>query len=95
MKDRLITILFVLFAFGASLKAQESVENPIKKLFLDQISFFPQEKIYVQTDRSKYLPGETIWFRVHLVDAVFFNRLMPAAMYMWNLLIPPIILLNE
>ena len=51
MKDRLITMLFVLFAFGASLKAQESVENPIKKLFLDQISFFPQEKIYIQTKR--------------------------------------------
>lgn len=88
MKDRLITILFVLFAFGASLKAQESVENPIKKLFLDQISFFPQEKIYVQTDRSKYLPGETIWFRVHLVDAVFFKQ-ANASRYVYVELINP------
>lgn len=74
MKIRLITVLFVMFAFGANLKAQEPGENPIMKLFLDQISFFPQEKIYVQTDRSMYLPGETIWFRVHLVDAVFLKQ---------------------
>ncbi len=63
-----------MFAFGANLKAQEPGDNPIMKLFLDQISFFPQEKIYVQTDRSMYLPGETIWFRVHLVDAVFLKQ---------------------
>ena len=74
MKIRLITVLFVMFVFGPNLKAQEPGENPIMKLFLDQISFFPQEKIYVQTDRSMYLPGETIWFRVHLVDAVFLKQ---------------------
>ena len=74
MKVRsLITFLF-LFALGTILKAQDAVENPLKKLFLDQVSFFPQEKIYVQTDRSRYLPGETIWFRVHLVDAVFLKQ---------------------
>jgi len=28
-----------------------------------------QEKIYVHTDRSSYLVGETIWFKVYLTDA--------------------------
>jgi len=74
MKVRSIIMLFTLLAFCMILKAQDSIENPIKKLFLDQISFFPQEKIYVQTDRSRYFPGETIWFRVHLVDAVFLKQ---------------------
>jgi len=74
MKVRSFIMFLFLFALGTILKAQDSVENPLKKLFLDQISFFPQEKIYVQTDRSMYLPGETIWFRVHLVDAVFLKQ---------------------
>jgi len=74
MKVRSIIILFTLLAFGMILKAQDSIENPIKKLFLDQLSLFPQEKIYVQTDKSEYLSGEIIWFRVHLVDAVFLKQ---------------------
>lgn len=74
MEVRSFILFMFLFALGTSLKAQDSVENPIKKLFWDQISLFPQEKIYVQTDRARYLPGETIWFRVHLVDAVFLKQ---------------------
>jgi len=74
MKVRSLILLFSLFVFCVILKAQDSIDNPIKKLFLDQISFFPQEKIYVQTDRSEYLSGEIIWFRVHLVDAVFLKQ---------------------
>jgi len=88
MKVRLIIILFTLFAFGTILKAQKPGENPIKKLFLDQISFFPQEKIYVQTDRSRYLCGEIIWFRVHLVDAVFLKQ-ANASRYVYVELINP------
>lgn len=74
MKMRLVLVLLALFAFGTILPAQETEENPIKKLFFDQLSLFPQEKIYVQTDRSSYLPGDTIWMRVHLVDAIFLKQ---------------------
>jgi len=89
MKVRSIIMLFALLAFGTILKAQESGENPLKKLFLDQLSLFPQEKIYVQTDRSKYLSGEIIWFRVHMVDAVFFKQ-ANASRYVYVELINPI-----
>jgi len=88
MKIRSIIMLFTLLAFSTILKAQEPGENPIEKLFLDQISLFPQEKIYVQTDRSKYLTGETIWFRVHLVDAVFLKQ-VNASRYVYVELINP------
>lgn len=74
MKARSFILFLFLFALGLSLKAQDAEENPIKKLFLDQVSLFPQEKIYVQTDRARYLPGETMWFRVHLVDAVYLKQ---------------------
>jgi len=89
MKVRSIIILFTLLAFGMILKAQDSIENPIKKLFLDQLSLFPQEKIYVQTDKSEYLSGEIIWFRVHLVDAVFLKQ-ANASRYVYVELINPI-----
>lgn len=88
MKVRSIIMLFTVFAFVMSIKAQESGENPIKKLFLDQLSLFPQEKIYVQTDRSEYLSGEIIWFRVHLVDAVFLKQ-ANASRYVYIELIDP------
>ena len=31
---------------------------------------YPQEKIYLQTDKAAYLSGERIWFRAHMVDAL-------------------------
>lgn len=37
---------------------------------LDYYSKVPQERIYLQTDRSYYVAGDTVWFRAHLLDAV-------------------------
>ncbi|MEE1141552.1 MAG: hypothetical protein UHP25_09255, partial [Prevotella sp.] len=37
---------------------------------LDYYSKVPQERIYLQTDRSYYMAGDTVWFRAHLLDAV-------------------------
>jgi hypothetical protein len=34
-----------------------------------------QEKIYVHTDKSVYLPGEIIWFKIYSVDASFHQLL--------------------
>ena len=31
--------------------------------------YFPQEKIYIHTDKSNYLIGETLWFKAYLLDA--------------------------
>ncbi len=89
MKIRTIVSLLILLTLGQTLKAQDAVENPIKKLFLDQLSLFPQEKIYVQTDRSEYLEGEIIWFRAHLVDAVFLKQ-ANASRYVYIELINPL-----
>ena len=39
------------------------------RFFIDrQTMSFPQEKIHVHTDKSKYLAGETVWFRAFLAD---------------------------
>ncbi|MDR1222728.1 MAG: hypothetical protein LBL07_07625 [Tannerella sp.] len=36
-----------------------------------QLMVFPQEKIYVQTDRPYYTAGETVFYRLFLLDACF------------------------
>ena len=48
--------------------------DPIQALFLEQLSLYPQEKIYVQTDKSHYFLGDTIWLRIHLVDAFLLKQ---------------------
>lgn len=48
-------------------------EDPLKPLLerLETVSLkYPQEKIYIQTDRSYYAAGDTIWFKSYLVNAV-------------------------
>lgn len=39
------------------------------KRFETQRLEYPQEKIYVHTDRNYYMGGDTIWLRAHVVDA--------------------------
>ena len=36
---------------------------------VNQLELYPQEKIYLHTDRSMYVPGELLWFKVYVVDA--------------------------
>ena len=41
----------------------------IESNFLKQLTFFPQEKVYIHTDKSAYISGEKIWYRIYLVNA--------------------------
>lgn len=51
--------------------SQEAVvTDSLKCRFERQLAAFPQEKIYLQTDKSNYLSGERVWFRAHVVDAL-------------------------
>lgn len=70
MKNNLI--LFFFFLIGPFAFAQESVEvtDSVELRMEQQLQNFPQEKIYVQTDKAGYLSGERIWFRAHMVDAL-------------------------
>ena len=43
--------------------------DSITQRFRRQLQIFPQEKVYLHTDRSRYQAGDTIWLRAHLVDA--------------------------
>jgi hypothetical protein len=65
-------LLFLLFV-SESILCQNNPEISVDSLrnsFIQQVQLFPQEKIYVQTDKPEYIAGETIWFKVYLTDAV-------------------------
>ena len=46
-----------------------SVEDELMDRFARQLDLFPQEKLYLHTDKPYYLSGERIWFRAYLADA--------------------------
>lgn len=68
--------LFLLILFMAYRSfAQKSPDSSLsvdfcRQAFIEQLNLFPQEKIYVHTDRSNYVAGDTIWFKIYLTDAV-------------------------
>jgi len=52
-----------------AIEANVSIEEELAGYFEQQLNLFPQEKIYLHTDKPYYLSGERIWFRAHLADA--------------------------
>ena len=61
----------IIFLVGFSLVnyGQSHLPDNLTSLFLNQSFIFPQEKIYLHTDKPYYISGEQIWFRAHLADA--------------------------
>lgn len=58
------TLLVLMVLSGMILSAQD--QGPIPKISLQITSYFsvyPRENIFLMTDKVRYKPGETIWFR--------------------------------
>ncbi|WP_298652754.1 hypothetical protein [uncultured Proteiniphilum sp.] len=64
--QKLMSIIFLLIITGI-IFAQKPDE--VISRFAEQLTSFPHEKIYVQTDKSAYLSGERVWLRSHLIEA--------------------------
>lgn len=62
-------LLFVAKSHSQDLP-MDSIVNEVDQSLAEQLLAFPQEKIYIQTDKRGYLSGERIWFRAHLQDAL-------------------------
>lgn len=72
MMNRSVVVLIVMLTwFSISLHGQEQgiITTPETERMIEQLFWYPQEKIYVHTDRSYYIPSERIWFRAFLLDA--------------------------
>lgn len=68
MKKTLFCCLIgLLFSFYC--RGQRNEEDLITNRMSTQFNIFPQEKLYLHTDRTFYVPGEKIWFKAYLVDA--------------------------
>lgn len=63
-----VTILLLFLQCGF-LKAQEQPELVLEQKFSNYQSHTLQEKLFIHTDKTFYLAGETIWFKVYGVDA--------------------------
>ena len=70
MKTRLLLLSVCLFGFFLAQGQGKyfPVDSFIQRCS-NQSEVFPQEKVYIHTDRPYYLKGDTIWFRAYLVDA--------------------------
>ena len=76
-------------SYSDSIRTQQIVSDTIENLFREELSHFPQEKIYLQTDRGIYMSGETLWFRAHLVDALMLKQ-ANASRYVYVELVNPL-----
>ncbi|MDN5211010.1 hypothetical protein QQ020_03085 [Fulvivirgaceae bacterium BMA12] len=69
---RTIVLILTLLASGnLYLLAQSDFDNldTLKNRFEDQVTFTHQEKVFLDTDRSLYITGETIWISGYCTDA--------------------------
>jgi hypothetical protein len=84
----LIPALFSSLAFAQQTEINVSPDS-IEARFIAQLRDYPQEKIHVRTDKSCYLTGETVWFRIYLVDA-FSHHPDTTSRYVYAELINPL-----
>ncbi|MDQ6609436.1 MAG: hypothetical protein M3Y85_06420, partial [Bacteroidota bacterium] len=52
------------------LVGHSAFSQSLDSLFDIQRTADPQEKIYMQFDKSYYNPGETIWFKAYLFSGI-------------------------
>ncbi|MDR2148575.1 MAG: TonB-dependent receptor plug domain-containing protein [Tannerella sp.] len=68
-------VVFLLMSFSLIISMSGQVSNvpeaaSIGDSLQNQLIAFPQEKLYLHTDRNFYVPGEKIWFKAYLVNAI-------------------------
>ncbi|KAA6319722.1 TonB-dependent receptor SusC, partial [termite gut metagenome] len=90
MKYAVFILLAILFPVSFYAQ-QDGIVSPdsIVSSFNKQINAYPMEKIHVQTDKSYYLGGEDVWFRVFLVEALS-HRPDTSSRYVYAELIDPL-----
>ena len=89
MLKNIFFILLFFFGLSITVSGQRSIPDSLEYLFFEQTSVFPQEKIYLHTDKPCYITGEKIWFRAYLVDAVT-HVPFPASRYIYVELFNPL-----
>ncbi|MDO5447250.1 MAG: hypothetical protein Q4F34_05700 [Prevotellaceae bacterium] len=60
-------LLFILLSIGMSLSA---FSQGIQQKVIDYYKAVPMEKVYLHTDKSNYIAGDSVWFRGYLINAI-------------------------
>src|SRR5271169_4708069 len=63
-KATLLSMMFSLILLSSKAQVIQEVQNSFNLYKQSAL----QEKIFVHTDKSVYLPGEILWFKVYCVD---------------------------
>lgn len=88
MKRYLFALLFLASFLLSPLYAQVNESTVVPNL-ATQVVNYPQEKIYIQTDKPYYINGEKLYFRAFLVHASF-NKPLYLSRYIYVELINPV-----
>jgi len=75
MRSRKLLSLFILFTTTFVALAQEKQLDTLVKKFDQYRVHALQEKTYAHLDRSFYLTGETLWFKIYTVDGAFHKQI--------------------
>ncbi|NDV66479.1 Plug domain-containing protein [Bacteroides sp. 224] len=70
MRIRTFFSLMILTCFQAYAQTNiEQLKEQVQTNAIKQLALYPQEKIYLHTDREYYIPGDTVWFKAYTADA--------------------------
>lgn|GEM_PF-5363138 len=88
MKSKLILLLCMILFFGAHVYSQTDFLRQVNTQLNQYILGNIQEKIYVQTNSNQYSPGDTIWFKISLMNAINHKPLGAEYLYYVDLISP-------
>ena len=73
MKKQFYTLLFLLLATFAVLRAQSPLDTlAMRAIMVNQL--FPQERVYLHFDNTAYYLGETMWFKAYATSGIADNE---------------------
>lgn len=64
-------LLYFLLVISFQLQLLGQTNQDYKKQFKQNVTFFPQEKVFLHSDKPYYFTGETFWFKLYVLDATF------------------------
>lgn len=80
---RFLSILLIMIFNAIVIQAENFTCDSLAQRLMYQVWSYPQEKVYVVTDRDAYTSGDTVRFRAFLVDASTHARPINSSKYLY------------
>lgn len=68
-KTMILAVIFIIVT-AFTIEQPTDLVKKISSRFLLKLATYPQEKVYLQTDKPHYVAGEKVWFRAYLLNAI-------------------------